>query len=225
MRAARAAVVAQLASVSFACRPDSALWDNDACKMGWSILDEIRSQDTHWLLIDLMRQEHIDILNGPGPFTLFNHDEQDFVEAGICTEYPYNCSMPPDHLTDFLMYHIVEGNFTVADLREGQVLKTMFTGHEITVQSINGQSEGNFTVTLRSEDGKETTFTGGGSECTNGVIHQGYNTGVLIPDPHWDPYCDCRVVPPFNQEPCSSILDDGTACYENCCGDPHATFV
>lgn len=183
----------------------------------------MRSQDTHWLLGDLMQQQHIDILNGPGPFTVFNHDEHDFVETGICTEYPYNCSMPPDHLTDFLMYHIVEGNFTVADLREGQVLNTMFAGHQITVQNINGQS-----MTLRSEDGKETTmYTGaeGGAECTNGVIHESFKTGVLIPDPFWDPYCDCRVVPPFNQEPCSGIVDDGSACYKNCCGDPHAKFV
>ena len=214
MRAANAAVVAQFAFVSFACRPGSS-----PCSAGYSILDEIGNHDTediNWMLFDLMWQQHIDILDGPGPFTVLAPNTRSFIEAGICTDYSAaSCSMPSDHLTDFLMYHIVEGNFTVADLREGQVLNTMFTGHQITVQSINGQS-----MTLRSGDGKETVFPGGGSECTNGVIHNSYNDNVLIPDPHW--YCDCRVV--FH-DGCTHILDDESACYKNCCGEPHATFV
>jgi len=144
-------------------------------------------------LFDLMREQGIDTLDvnkHPGPYTVFAPDERSFNDTGICKDLymegaARGCSSPSDQftLTDFLMYHIVEGNFTIADLQEGQVLNTMFTGHQIWVDSID-LAHDEFghpwqSMVLRSENGQKTSTSGGGTieggiEVTNGVIHNIY---------------------------------------------------
>jgi len=176
MRSVGAAMLSQLAAVSLGCRPGQY-----ACEAGYSISGFIAAADTNWILFDMMRERGIDTLENknPGPYTVFAPDERSFDDTGICEDYRdrSNCSSPSDKftLTDFFMYHIVEGNFTIADLQEGQVLNTMFTGHQIWVDSIDlahdefGHSWQS--MVLRSEDGQKTTTSGGGTEVTNGVIH------------------------------------------------------
>lgn len=77
-------------------------------------------------------------------------------------------------VTSVLLYHVVPGVFTAADLKDGQVLQTLLPGGTITVQKA---ADG--TVTLIPTGGPPATVTMADIAADNGIVH--IVDGVLLP--------------------------------------------
>jgi uncharacterized surface protein with fasciclin (FAS1) repeats len=123
------------------------------------------------LLAALSRAQLVEVLSGPGPFTLFAPTNNAFttVPADIRNDLFNNDEFIP-HLRDLLLYHVLLDEFFAADLVATTFLfSTLTTANEETVTistnplSVNG-------IVLSDED----------NAASNGVVHL-INTGVLNP--------------------------------------------
>ncbi|NVO83476.1 fasciclin domain-containing protein [Hymenobacter terrestris] len=105
-----------------------------------------------------------DQAKGAGPYTVFAPDNAAFdkLPAGTVTTLlePAN----KKKLANLLSYHVVAGNVMAADLKDGQVVKTV-QGESLTVGVKGG------TVTLTDAKGGKATVTKADIKTTNGVVH------------------------------------------------------
>jgi uncharacterized surface protein with fasciclin (FAS1) repeats len=123
--------------------------------------------DLSTLVTALKAGDLVDTLSGPGPFTVFAPTNEAFaaLPAGVLS----NLLKPENktQLVDILTYHVVSGNFQAADLKDGQMLKTV-EGKSVTVR-LSAK-----TVLINSAE-----VTTANVEASNGVIH--IIDGVLLP--------------------------------------------
>ncbi len=117
-------------------------------------------------------------LSGPGPLTVFAPTDAAFsmLDPQMVADL---FSDPAGILSDYLKYHVFEGNLSSTDLFDGQVL-TMFDGNttQITVN----------TMTLIND----ATITGPDVSATNGVVH----------------IIDVVLIPPVNANTVVDIIVD-----------------
>lgn len=101
---------------------------------------------------------------GAGPYTVFAPDNAAFdkLPAGTLTTLLKPTSKK--QLAGILSYHVVPGNVMAADLKDGQVVKTV-QGESLTVGVQGG------TVTLTDAKGGTATVTKADIKATNGVVH------------------------------------------------------
>lgn len=101
---------------------------------------------------------------GAGPYTVFAPDNAAFDKIPAATLATLLKPANKKQLTKILTYHVVSGNVMAADLKDGQVVKTV-QGESLTV----GVSGG--TVTLKDAKGGTATVTKPDIKTTNGVVH------------------------------------------------------
>lgn len=122
------------------------------------------SPDHTTLLKALSAAGLADKAKGAGPYTVFAPDNAAFdkLPAGTVTTLlqPAN----KKKLANLLSYHVVSGNVMAADLKDGQVVKTV-QGESLTVGVQGG------TVTLTDAKGGKATVTKADIKTTNGVVH------------------------------------------------------
>jgi uncharacterized surface protein with fasciclin (FAS1) repeats len=101
---------------------------------------------------------------GAGPYTVFAPDNAAFdkLPAGTLTTLLKPASKK--QLAGLLSYHVVSGNVMAADLKDGQVIKTV-QGESLTVGVQGG------TVTLKDAKGGTATVTKPDIKTTNGTVH------------------------------------------------------
>ena len=106
----------------------------------------------------------VDAAKGAGPFTVFAPSNAAFnkLPAGMVEKLvmPEN----KDKLAGILAYHVVAGNVMAADLKNGQVVKTV-GGGTLTVRK-KGRS-----VMLIDAKGGSATVTTADIRTTNGMVH------------------------------------------------------
>jgi uncharacterized surface protein with fasciclin (FAS1) repeats len=107
----------------------------------------------------------VDILNGPGPFTVFAPNNEAFAKITV----------PSDKgvLTKILTYHVVAGNFSTDDLYKGRVLTTVNGQTLKVIKNKHGE------VKLKSSSGNIVTILTSDVDATNGTVHIIDN--VLLP--------------------------------------------
>lgn len=116
------------------------------------------------LVTDLTTAGLVDTLSGDGPFTVFAPTNDAF------TAGPQGLSVA--NLTDVLKYHVVGVKAFSSDLTDGEVLATVFTGHNSTAHTTDG-------VTITSETDNVAKVTTANVNCSNGVVH--IVDAVLVP--------------------------------------------
>ncbi len=79
-----------------------------------------------------------DTLSGAGPFTVFAPTDDAFAKLPKATVTALMKPSGKAKLTKILKFHVVAGRYTMADLKDGQVLTTL-EGDKLTVSLKNGQ--------------------------------------------------------------------------------------
>ena len=93
----------------------------------------------------------VDTLKGPAPFTVFAPDNAAFEKLPAGT---VDTLLKPENkakLTSILTYHVVSGRYTSADLKDGQVLKTV-NGQNITIKKDGSKITVNGTAMVETAD-------------------------------------------------------------------------
>jgi uncharacterized surface protein with fasciclin (FAS1) repeats len=124
----------------------------------------VDNSDLSTLVTALQAAEHVETLQGEGPFTVFapTNSAFDKLPEGTLDELlqPEN----KQQLTDILTYHVVSGNVMAADLSDGQTISTL-QGDTLTVEISDGM------VMLVDTAGDKATVTVADVEASNGVVH------------------------------------------------------
>ena len=81
----------------------------------------------------------VDTLKGTGPFTVFGPDNDAFAKLPAGTVETLVKPENKEKLTSILTYHVVAGSLAIADLKDGQMLKTV-NGAELKVTKQNGKT-------------------------------------------------------------------------------------
>jgi uncharacterized surface protein with fasciclin (FAS1) repeats len=105
-----------------------------------------------------------DKAKGAGPYTVFAPDNVAFDKLPTGTLTTLLQPANKKKLANLLSYHVVSGNVMAADLKDGQVVKTV-QGESLTVGVQGG------TVTLTDAKGGKATVTKADIKTTNGVVH------------------------------------------------------
>jgi uncharacterized surface protein with fasciclin (FAS1) repeats len=92
-----------------------------------------------------------DILEGPGPFTVFAPTNDAFNKLPAGTVATLLKPANKAELIDILTYHVVSGRYTAADLYDGEVLTTV-EGGKLTIGKANGQITINGTAMVQTPD-------------------------------------------------------------------------
>lgn len=133
-----------------------------------NLVDITGSGEQFSTLAAALRQADLEAtLGNPGPFTVFAPDNEAFkaLPAGTLDNLMKDNSK--ETLASILKFHVVPGRIRLADLEDGQKLKTV-NGEELSVTKLNGRVAVNG-VELDQPD----------LEATNGVIH--VVSQVLLP--------------------------------------------
>lgn len=101
---------------------------------------------------------------GAGPYTVFAPDNAAFDKIPAATMATLLKPASKKQLANILSYHVVSGNVMAADLKDGQVIKTV-QGESLTVGVQGG------TVTIKDAKGGTATVTQPDIKTTNGVVH------------------------------------------------------
>ncbi|WP_375433891.1 fasciclin domain-containing protein [uncultured Hymenobacter sp.] len=101
---------------------------------------------------------------GAGPYTVFAPDNAAFDKLPPATLATLLKPASKKQLAKILSYHVVSGNVMAADLKDGQVIKTV-QGESLTV-GVQGGS-----VTIKDAKGGTATVTQPDIKTTNGVVH------------------------------------------------------
>jgi uncharacterized surface protein with fasciclin (FAS1) repeats len=176
---AAAGLAALLALSAAACSSDTkdtaaTSSDTAAAQPGGVTIVTVASQDKDFstLVSAVKAAALVDTLNGTGPYTVFAPNNEAFaaLPAGTLDELlkPEN----KEKLASILKYHVVAGKVMAADLKDGQVIKTV-EGGTLTV-GIKGDK-----VTLTDESGATVNVVKTDIDAGNGVIH--VIDGVLTP--------------------------------------------
>ena len=106
----------------------------------------------------------VDAAKGAGPFTVFAPSNAAFNKLPAGTVEKLVMPENKDKLAGILAYHVVAGNVMAADLKNGQVVKTV-GGGTLTVRK-KGRS-----VMLMDAKGGSATVTTADIRTTNGMVH------------------------------------------------------
>jgi len=98
----------------------------------------------------------VDTLSGPGPFTVFAPNDDAF--AKLPKETLDEVLADKEQLTKILMYHVVSGKKTAADISNVTKAETL-QGGDVAIDTTDG---------VKVNDAKVVTAD---IECSNGVIH------------------------------------------------------
>ncbi len=115
----------------------------------------------------LKQADLVATLSNPGPFTLFAPDNEAFKALPPGTLDNLMKENSKETLASILKFHVVPGRIQMADLEDGQKLKTV-NGEELSVTKLNGRVAVNG-VELDQPD----------LEASNGIIH--VVSTVLLP--------------------------------------------
>jgi uncharacterized surface protein with fasciclin (FAS1) repeats len=105
-----------------------------------------------------------DKAKGAGPYTVFAPDNAAFDKLPAGTVATLLQPANKKKLAGILSYHVVSGSVMAADLKDGQVIKTV-QGESLTVGVQGGK------VTLKDAKGGTATVTQADIKTTNGVVH------------------------------------------------------
>ena len=105
-----------------------------------------------------------DKAKGTGPYTVFAPDNAAFDKLPAGTVATLLQPANKKKLAGLLSYHVVSGSVMAADLKDGQVIKTV-QGESLTVGVQGG------TVTIKDAKGGTATVTQPDIKSTNGVVH------------------------------------------------------
>ncbi|MBC8085304.1 MAG: fasciclin domain-containing protein [Hymenobacter sp.] len=122
------------------------------------------SPDHTTLLKALQAAGLADKAKGAGPYTVFAPDNAAFEKLPAGTVSTLLQPANKKKLANILSYHVVSGSVMAADLKDGQVVKTV-QGESLTVGVQGG------TVTLKDAKGGTSTVTKADIKTTNGVVH------------------------------------------------------
>ena len=126
-----------------------------------SIVEIATSDDNFSTLVSaLQAADLVTTLQGDGPFTVFAPTNDAFAALDAIPE--------GDDLKEVLLYHVVSGKYTGAELLEKQTVTTV-QGEEVTIEWMDGKVVLNGTVTVVIAD----------IMASNGIVH--VIDGVLIP--------------------------------------------
>merc|ERR1740115_312380 len=136
-----------------------------------NIVEKAQQTPSLSTLVDSLISANLAVtLAGPGPFTVFapTNDAFDAINATVA-------GLSPEALSDVLTYHVISGAAALStDLTNGEILRTVFTGHNVTVDLSDPDS-----VVIQGEtDSVKVTMPN--VVCTNGVVH--IVDAVLIPN-------------------------------------------
>lgn len=135
-----------------------------------NIIRKVTSDADFSTLYSAIRQAGLEAtLSNPGPFTVFAPTNKAFNDLPAGTLRNLMRGRSKETLSSILRFHVVPGRITMADLEDGQKLKTV-NGEELSVTRLNGRVAVNG-VELNQSD----------LEVANGVIH--VLDKVLLP-PH-----------------------------------------
>jgi uncharacterized surface protein with fasciclin (FAS1) repeats len=101
---------------------------------------------------------------GAGPYTVFAPDNAAFDKIPAATLATLLKPASKKQLSKILTYHVVSGSVMAADLKDGQVIKTV-QGESLTVGVKDGA------VTVKDAKGGTATVTQPDIKTTNGVVH------------------------------------------------------
>lgn len=126
-----------------------------------SLVDHIMNNPDFSMLIQLVLSSGMsDTLVSGGPFTIFAPTNAVFEAAmdsmGLTTLDPTLLQQ----LAPLSLYHLLEGNYTVADIPQGNV-ETMLPGFSLSFDKSSGQIRINNSVNITTPD----------IQATNGVVH------------------------------------------------------
>lgn len=94
----------------------------------------------------------VETLKGPGPFTVFAPTNAAFAKLPAGTVDTLLLPTNKAQLTGILTYHVVAGRYTSADLRDGQVLKTVQGGNLTIRKAADGKITVNGTAMVETSD-------------------------------------------------------------------------
>ena len=106
----------------------------------------------------------VDAAKGAGPFTVFAPSNSAFDKLPAGTVETLVKPENKGTLTGILAYHVVAGNIMAANLKDGQVVKTV-GGGTLTVRKRGA------TVMLMDAKGGSATVTVADIKATNGTVH------------------------------------------------------
>jgi len=173
MRAVSAIAVTALAAVSlYGCGSGGTTTAAPAPAATMNIVELAQATaDLSNLTALLVAHGLVDTLSGPGPFTVFAPTNEAFAAAADVI-----ANLTDDQITEVLTYHVVPAKATASDLSQGESLPTVFTAHNLTVDTITPD------VTIKPDgvgaaDAKVITPN---VMATNGVVH--IVNAVLVPN-------------------------------------------
>lgn len=125
-----------------------------------TVVQNAAASSDHTTLVAAIKAAGLDnTLSGAGPYTVFAPTNAAFEKLPAGTVDNLLKPENKDQLTKILTYHVVPGNVKAADLKDGQMVKTV-QGQELKVR-INGNN-----VMIG-----DATVTNPNIESSNGVIH------------------------------------------------------
>ena len=119
----------------------------------------IESADHKTLVAAVKAAELVETLKGDGPFTIFAPTDAAFAALPAGTVDGLLKAEKKADLTSILTYHVVAGNVKAADLKDGQVVKTL-QGTDLKVTKKDGK------VAINGANVTTADLAG-----SNGVIH------------------------------------------------------
>ena len=123
-----------------------------------NIADTIRNRDNlNSLLEALISADLLNTLNESGPFTLFAPDDEAFAELDPIITVDLLKDIP--ELNKILLYHMVNGKYSLADLIGMDTLSSM-EGSDLSVKTAYHEVKINDALIIEED-----------IECTNGMIH------------------------------------------------------
>jgi uncharacterized surface protein with fasciclin (FAS1) repeats len=114
----------------------------------------------------------VETLQGDGPFTVFAPTNAAFAALPAGTLDTLLQPANKDQLTGILTYHVVAGDITSDQLKDGQVVETV-NGQKLTVNVRDGK------VTITDAKGGTATVVTADVDASNGVVH--VIDAVLLP--------------------------------------------
>lgn len=94
----------------------------------------------------------VETLKGPGPFTVFAPTNAAFAKLPAGTVDTLLLPANKAQLSGILTYHVVPGRYTSADLKDGQVLKTVQGGNLTIKKAADGKITVNGTAMVETAD-------------------------------------------------------------------------
>lgn len=128
------------------------------------IQNAVNSKDHTTLVAAVKAAGLVQTLEGRGPFTVFAPTNMAFGKLPAGTVDTLVKPENKAHLTKILTYHVVPGKLEAADLKDGQMLKTV-EGEQLTVRR-DGKS-----VMIVDAKGGTSMVTVPNVNQSNGVIH------------------------------------------------------